>query len=81
MQYCTTVCSVLYVNTTASVFKFFVCLSEYSRKQDTSSGSPDQRTLFNLFQALAQSVATGVLVGLDPKQCSRLPLQFKYETP
>jgi len=50
MQYCTPVCSVLHVNTTASDFKFlFVfCLSEYYRKHDTVSANPNHRTLLTL---------------------------------
>ena len=50
MQYCTTVCSVLHVNTAASVFKFLFALflSEYWRKHDTESGNPNQRTLLTL---------------------------------
>jgi len=47
MHYFSTVCSVLYVDTTASDFKFLfvLFLSEYSRKHDTVSGNPNQRTL------------------------------------
>jgi len=50
MHYCTTVCSVLHVNTTASDFKFLFVffLSEYSRKYDTVSGNPNQRTVLTL---------------------------------
>jgi len=55
MQYCNTVCSVLHVNTTASVFKFLFVffLSQYSRKHDTLSGNSNQRTLFNPCEAMA----------------------------
>ena len=45
-----TACSVSHVNITASVFKFLFAffLSEYSRKHDTVSGNPNQRTLLAL---------------------------------
>jgi len=50
MQYRTTVCSALHLNTAVSVFKFLFVffLSEYSRKHDTVSGNPNQGTLITL---------------------------------
>jgi len=50
MQYFSTVCSVLHVNTTAGDFKFLrvFFLSEYLRKHDTVSGNATQRTLLTL---------------------------------
>jgi len=49
MQYSTNVCSILHINTTASIFKFLFVffLSEYSRKHVTVSGNPNKRTVLN----------------------------------
>jgi len=49
VQYFTTVCSVLHVNTTANDLTFlFVFFSSDSRKHDTASGNPNETTLLTL---------------------------------